>query len=53
MKIPCELYFVCSLQDSNCQTWVFAIPVAHLLINCYSTRHSSSLVFLQLCTVLT
>ena len=37
----------------NCQPWVFVIPAAYLLIDCYSTRHSRSLVFLQLWTALT
>jgi len=38
--------FLCSLQVSNCQPWVSAIPAAYLLIDCYSTRYLRSLVFL-------
>ena len=56
-KFSCVLYahsqFLCKLQVSNCQPWVSAIPAAKLLIDCYSIRHSRSLVFLQLLTALT
>jgi len=42
-----------SLQASNYQPWVSAIPAAFLLIDYCSTRHSRSLVFLQLWIALT
>ena len=38
-----------SIQVSNCQPWVSAIPAAYLLCSiCCSTRQSRSLTFLQL-----
>jgi len=44
--------FLCNFQISNCQPWVSAIPAPYLLVDCYSKRHSRSLVFFQLLTAL-
>ena len=56
-KFSCVLYghiqFLCNLKVSNCQPWLSVIPAACLLIDCYATRHSRNLVFLQLWTALT